>query len=124
MIAEISDLYNRACLRFRRHSGSFLLCFYSVDIIDCCFFFFFQAEDGIRYYKVTGVQTCALPILSGHRPRHDTGRQPQPDVLGPTAATKSPGRSEIAREDRVAGSVIVTLAAATEIGRASCRERV
>src|SRR2546426_7994790 len=26
------------------------------------FFFFFQAEDGIRDYKVTGVQTCALPI--------------------------------------------------------------
>src|SRR5256885_8346270 len=29
----------------------------------CFFFFFFQAEDGIRDYKVTGVQTCALPIL-------------------------------------------------------------
>src|SRR2546426_12353828 len=28
-----------------------------------CVFFFFQAEDGIRDYKVTGVQTCALPIL-------------------------------------------------------------
>src|SRR5256885_736269 len=28
----------------------------------CCFFFF-QAEDGIRDYKVTGVQTCALPIF-------------------------------------------------------------
>src|SRR5256885_9114707 len=27
-----------------------------------CFLFFFQAEDGIRDYKVTGVQTCALPI--------------------------------------------------------------
>src|SRR2546426_1057640 len=26
------------------------------------YFFFFQAEDGIRDYKVTGVQTCALPI--------------------------------------------------------------
>src|SRR5699024_11843693 len=26
------------------------------------FFFFFQAEDGIRYRNVTGVQTCALPI--------------------------------------------------------------
>ena len=30
----------------------------------CCFcFFFFQAEDGIRDIGVTGVQTCALPIL-------------------------------------------------------------
>src|SRR5437870_11052867 len=28
-----------------------------------CFFFFFQAEDGIRDGHVTGVQTCALPIL-------------------------------------------------------------
>src|SRR2546427_10863059 len=27
-----------------------------------CPFFFFQAEDGIRYLTVTGVQTCALPI--------------------------------------------------------------
>src|SRR5205807_4603516 len=33
----------------------------------------FQAEDGIRDYKVTGVQTCALPISSGRfvrSPRH------------------------------------------------------
>src|SRR5256885_6972300 len=31
-------------------------------------YFFFQAEDGIRDYKVTGVQTCALPISDdGHR---------------------------------------------------------
>src|SRR5207249_5934768 len=27
------------------------------------YFFFFQAEDGIRDRNVTGVQTCALPIL-------------------------------------------------------------
>src|SRR6266581_6591649 len=27
-----------------------------------CSFFFFQAEDGIRDGRVTGVQTCALPI--------------------------------------------------------------
>src|SRR5687768_18013540 len=35
----------------------------------CCivflFFFFFQAEDGIRDVAVTGVQTCALPISRG-----------------------------------------------------------
>src|SRR5205823_8765304 len=30
---------------------------------DVAFFFFFQAEDGIRDKLVTGVQTCALPIL-------------------------------------------------------------
>src|SRR3989454_8787569 len=30
--------------------------------------FFFQAEDGIRDYKVTRVQTCALPMFVGSRP--------------------------------------------------------
>src|SRR2546429_6866817 len=32
------------------------------------FFFFFQAEDGIRDVAVTGVQTCALPI--SWKPKH------------------------------------------------------
>src|SRR3989454_9212530 len=40
----------------------------------CNFFFFFQAEDGIRDYKVTGVQTCALPISGCSR----QGRQSAP----------------------------------------------
>src|SRR5438093_6326053 len=31
-------------------------------VISIDFFFFFQAEDGIRDWSVTGVQTCALPI--------------------------------------------------------------
>src|SRR6266705_4372505 len=31
-------------------------------VLGSCFFFFFQAEDGIRDRTVTGVQTCALPI--------------------------------------------------------------
>src|SRR5256886_5405821 len=39
-----------------------------MTLFNCCkqyaiiFFFFFQAEDGIRDLTVTGVQTCALPI--------------------------------------------------------------
>src|SRR5256885_11454075 len=33
-----------------------------LEIVCLLVFFFFQAEDGIRDYKVTGVQTCALPI--------------------------------------------------------------
>src|SRR5438105_6626165 len=37
------------------------------------FFFFFQAEDGIRDPLVTGVQTCALPIL---QQRDIKSRQP------------------------------------------------
>src|SRR5690606_40235429 len=36
-----------------------LLC---IQYIYYLFFFFFQAEDGIRDFHVTGVQTCALPI--------------------------------------------------------------
>src|SRR5256885_7731175 len=37
-----------------------VICYPSSHIL--AVFFFFQAEDGIRDYKVTGVQTCALPI--------------------------------------------------------------
>ena len=32
------------------------------SVVCVFFFFFFQAEDGIRDTSVTGVQTCALPI--------------------------------------------------------------
>src|SRR3712207_8606984 len=34
-------------------------------MLQMLFFFFFQAEDGIRDIGVTGVQTCALPIWKG-----------------------------------------------------------
>src|SRR5215217_4151149 len=47
-------------------------------VIDIVFFFFFQAEDGIRDIGVTGVQTCALPICpwgTCHR-RSTSGRRP------------------------------------------------
>src|SRR5690625_6266564 len=44
---------------FRRHSLFFMHYFQSSAV-----FFFFQAEDGIRDGHVTGVQTCALPILT------------------------------------------------------------
>ena len=42
------------CICIVRHSR--------VDLWLVIFFFFFQAEDGIRDIGVTGVQTCALPI--------------------------------------------------------------
>src|SRR3712207_3395355 len=35
--------------------------------MQCGVLFFFQAEDGIRDIGVTGVQTCALPILRGYK---------------------------------------------------------
>src|SRR2546426_752611 len=46
-------------------------------------FFFFQAEDGIRDYKVTGVQTYALPICRRAGPA---------GLLGARRATRGPGR--------------------------------
>src|SRR5712691_12798422 len=63
-----------------------------------CFFFFFQAEDGIRDLTVTGVQTCALPICHapgvGRDGRADSPRDcpPLPLVLPvPTAPGGGPG---------------------------------
>src|SRR5215216_1251205 len=53
------------------------------------FFFFFQAEDGIRDDLVTGVQTCALPICPGLPRRiseHQRGRIIQ------LARSEPPGR--------------------------------
>src|SRR5439155_16045458 len=54
-----------------------------------CFvvFFFFQAEDGIRDGHVTGVQTCALPILNGTTPT------PSSRARIVAMSTRSPGRS-------------------------------
>src|SRR5438105_8436768 len=46
--------------------------------LDCSFmffFFFFQAEDGIRDPLVTGVQTCALPIWPGSARRAGSRRR-------------------------------------------------
>src|SRR2546430_6316613 len=51
--------------RIRSVSGGFL----GVGVQCFTYFFFFQAEDGIRDLTVTGVQTCALPILPGSRCR-------------------------------------------------------
>src|SRR5499433_735055 len=50
----------------------------------CLFFFFFQAEDGIRDWSVTGVQTCALPIS----PRHPYTRALLDSI--PKLGTKEP----------------------------------
>src|SRR5207248_3805954 len=45
--------------------------------------FFFQAEDGIRYRTVTGVQTCALPISA---PEVAVGTPAQQPVIEPAAS--------------------------------------
>src|SRR5215204_7103222 len=45
------------------------------------FFFFFQAEDGIRDHCVTGVQTCALPISSNDSTTHPISVFPRSEDL-------------------------------------------
>src|SRR5688500_19930183 len=85
------------------------------------FFFFFQAEDGIRDYKVTGVQTCAFrskpPGSTGDAPggpsRWSTERSGQWEPLAPKLVVE-------VRYDHVSGG---RFRHGTEIGRASCRER-
>src|SRR5256885_8639597 len=72
-------------------------------------FFFFQAEDGIRDYKVTGVQTCALPIWpgpkgtgrppGGERPQRRTGQPPVFPGHGPRPG--GPHRGQVLGQDPV-----------------------
>src|SRR5256885_11723349 len=57
--------------------------------VDGWYLFFFQAEDGIRDYKVTGVQTCALPISAGG----ETARMP------PSKASSAPSGCEAPRTE-------------------------
>src|SRR2546430_8087419 len=95
--------------------------------VSCCvcsfFIFFFQAEDGIRYLTVTGVQTCALPIFSTGSPenvQHLVGRPGFTLTVG-SALDRAIVAPLVATAD-----VVFHLAAAVgvQIGRASCRERV
>src|SRR2546430_13183522 len=66
------------------------------------YFFFFQAEDGIRDLTVTGVQTCALPIShacsrslcwpawrAAHRPAAARHRRGAPTVAGSASLSAS-----------------------------------
>src|SRR5205823_10497278 len=53
----------------------------------CSFFFFFQAEDGIRDKLVTGVQTCALPILCDQNNLFAPNSTPCPESDGNACTT-------------------------------------
>src|SRR5688500_20269192 len=79
-------------------------------------FFFFQAEDGIRDYKVTGVQTCALPIYVCTRRAIDRSAT---SVEASAHCRSSNASSRGAR----AASRSTSAPNASEIGRAACRER-
>src|SRR5256885_12306684 len=87
------------------------------------FVFFFQAEDGIRDYKVTGVQTCALPIYYIETPEDVAARVRRCLQFAPAerlSFAPDCGLSQTARW--AARAKLRNLVA--EIGRASCRERV
>src|SRR5690606_39939792 len=64
-------------------------------------FFFFQAEDGIRDFHVTGVQTCALPI-SKEKPRSRAagfwGKDPGDDLLSHAGCTLPSARLRFTSE--------------------------
>src|SRR5205823_7466036 len=81
------------------------------------FFFFFQAEDGIRDKLVTGVQTCALPICAAGRA---TPRGSLPDELH----RPRPVPPRLQRVQQLMVRLRRQSLATPKIGRASCRERV
>src|SRR5256885_10435514 len=87
------------------------------------FFFFFQAEDGIRDYKVTGVQTCALPISQNAMGGDEFGRFDKV-MRGLLAVPYQELQEELAKDQKKKARKKRAKSKASEIGRASCRERV
>src|SRR3989440_2563278 len=109
------------CVAWSSRSSMLSSCVSLYSVFFFCFFFFFQAEDGIRDLIVTGVQTCALPIFNARFSR----TAPEPWEFGGTESGFGQTRHAHGRfggwpgQDR--GS---TSPAQPKIGRASCRERV
>src|SRR5690606_40085147 len=90
-------------------------------------FFFFQAEDGIRDFHVTGVQTCALPIFRRTIPAQSllTSVEVATSSKSIVMPASSWPRSDPAAALRTAAEDTAFFPlAGSEIGRASGRERV
>src|SRR5256885_10394266 len=89
------------------------------------FFFFFQAEDGIRDYKVTGVQTCALPIsfFPDLLPPNPSAYLKSIRVRDLLAMSTGHHNEDISKFDYQSADAVKQFLA-IQIGRASCRERV
>src|SRR5256885_3137657 len=96
----------------------------AILVISCLFFF--QAEDGIRDYKVTGVQTCALPIFRKHLRAQEVGLENRlPCIyLVDSGGVFLPLQAEVFPDKEHFGRIFHNQARMSEIGRASCRERV
>src|SRR5262249_59177046 len=89
---------------------------------DCVLFFFFQAEDGIRDWSVTGVQTCALPICQMADVALDRSDRTVAGALG-VSAKRGRQRGNLDRiAERGGGSVRLNVGDA--IGRRSEERRV
>src|SRR5437870_13295259 len=81
-------------------------------------FFFFQAEDGIRDGHVTGVQTCALPILE------QSAREARGWINNLGLADEVKDGVKGFKSLATGGINNLGLADEVKIGRAACRERV
>src|SRR5437773_5814498 len=95
--------------------------------------FFFQAEDGIRDGHVTGVQTCALPILFHANSAASGDNATAYDNLNRetgfrrgtlTAVHNGTGKFDTVATSSETQSWTLDGAGNWKIGRASCRERV
>src|SRR5204862_2577593 len=92
-------------------------------------YFFFQAEDGIRDLYVTGVQTCALPILKsapGAPASHWFMNSNTSWTARPFRRSKLAGQQVVGLPggpQRTPGPWNVPEQLTGKIGRASCRER-
>src|SRR5690606_40505923 len=94
------------------------------------------AEDGIRAFHVTGVQTCALPILNQMSCAAwtvCTGNMVEAEKPSPTSDRRcvdsgrrflSSGGKDTISSIAHAATGLLCVGGSTEIGRAACRERV
>src|SRR5690625_7024984 len=86
----------------------------------CAWFFFLQAEDGIRDGHVTGVQTCALPIWVYQIPNYSTTVK----EFSGTYVSQSSGnifqQASYGSPWNMYNDDLITIS--EKIGRASCRE--
>src|SRR5256885_4556081 len=96
----------------------FMICSHNV--------FFFQAEDGIRDYKVTGVQTCALPIFDQQSTYTRSPYIEETSVPNRRRRRLSTAMSAVAALAVASPAAVIAVSdlSASKIGRASCRERV
>src|SRR5690606_39433614 len=89
--------------------------------------FFFQAEDGIREFHVTGVQTCALPDLvrlMGLDPARVVGMRVEVEDGVLTERLVLPLTNEAGKVAAIESMIGRRPTVVSEIGRASCRDRV